>query len=162
MAPKISPAPEIETLGSRATRTFFDSNILLYAEDAAFSDKQKKAVELVVEHRRRRTGVVSIQVLGEFFDVATRKLKLDPAVARAQAEFHSRFELVEPTVADAFGAFDLHRLYGYRYWDSLVLRCALISGCKMLLSEDMQHGHVIDGLRIVNPFLESKSSRIKT
>jgi len=160
MAPKIKPAPALETLSERTTRTFFDSNILLYAEDSAFPGKQKKAVELIIQHRRQRTGVVSLQVLGEFFDVATRRLKLDPAVARAQAEFHSRFELVEPTLADAFGAFDLHRLYGYRYWDSLVIRCALISGCKMLLSEDMQHGHVIDGLRIVNPFLESKSSRI--
>ncbi len=134
-------------------RTFLDSNILLYAEDAAFPDKQTKAVELVVEHRRGRTGVVSIQVLGEFFHTATRKLKLDPALARAQVEFHAGFELVEPTLSDTLGAIDLHRLYGYAYWDALVLRCALISGCKVILSEDMQHGQIIGGLRIVNPFL---------
>ncbi|HEY6491036.1 MAG: hypothetical protein WCC26_16940 [Terracidiphilus sp.] len=48
---------------------------------------------------------------------------------------------------------DLHRPHGYTYWDSLALRCALVSGCKVLLTEDMQHGQVIDGLRIVNPFL---------
>jgi predicted nucleic acid-binding protein len=144
MAPKVKPS---------SARTFLDSNILLYAEDAAYPDKQRAAVELVVEHRRHRTGVVSIQVLGEFFHAATRKLKLDPALARAQVEFHAGFELVEPSFSDTLGAIDLHRLYGYAYWDSLELRCALISGCKVFLSEDMQHGQVIDGLRIVNPFL---------
>ena len=136
-----------------AARTFLDTNILLYAEDAAFPDKQRKAVELLVEYRRLRSGVVSTQVLGEFFHAATRKLRLDPALARAQVEFHARFELVEPILNDTLGAIDLHRLYGYAYWDSLMLRCALISGCKVFLSEDMQHGQVIDGLRIVNPFL---------
>ena len=143
-APK-GPAP-------RAARTFFDSNTLLYAEDSAFPARQKKAVELVVEHRRQRTGVVSVQVLGEFYHVATRKLGLDPAIARAQVEFHSRFDLVEPALADVFEAIDLQRLYRYSYWDSLILHCALASGCKVLLSQDMQHGQVIDGLTIVNPF----------
>ncbi|HEY3626296.1 MAG TPA: PIN domain-containing protein [Terracidiphilus sp.] len=133
-------------------RTFLDSNILLYAEDAAFPEKQRKALDLVVEHRRQRTGVISTQVLGEFFHVATRRLKLDPAIARAQVEFHSRFELVEPSLADTLGAIDLHRLYGYSYLDSLVLRCASVSGCKVLLSEDMQHGQTINGVRIINPF----------
>ena len=148
VAAVIEPPPVL-----RAPRTFFDSNILLYAEDSAYPDKQKKAIELVVHHRRTRSGVISLQVLGEFFHVATRRLHLDPAVARAQAEFHSRFDLVEPTLADTFGAIDLHRLHGYTYWDSLVLRCALVSGCKVLLSEDLHHGQVIEGLRIVNPFV---------
>jgi predicted nucleic acid-binding protein len=144
MAAKVKP---------REARTFLDSNILLYAEDAAYPDKQRKTVELVLEHRRRRTGVVSTQVLAEFFHAATRKLKLDPALARAQVEFHAGFELVEPNLSDTLGAIDLHRLYGYTYWDSLLLRCALVSGCRVFLSEDMQNGQVIDGLRIVNPFL---------
>lgn len=140
--------------GVHLSRTFFDSNVLLYAEDAAYPDRQTKALDLIVQHRRNRTGVISIQVLGEFFYVATRRLKLDSALARAQVEFHSRFALVEPTLADTLGAIDLHRLYGYSYWDSLVLRCALVSGCRVLLSEDMQHGQTIEGLRIVNPFVE--------
>jgi predicted nucleic acid-binding protein len=153
MASKVKLETARTAHGSRSIRAFFDSNILLYAEDAAYPDKQKRAVKLVVEHRRNRTGVVSLQVLGEFFHTATRKLKLDPALARAQVEFHAGFELVQPTLTDTFGAIDLHRLYGYAYWDSLVIRCALVSGCKVILSEDMQHGQVIDGLRIVNPFL---------
>ena len=153
MATRIAPAASPEKLSPRPVRTFFDSNILLYAEDAAFPVKQQKAVELIVHHRRHRTGVISLQVLGEFFEVATRKLKIDPAIVRIRAEFYARFDLVEPALTDVFAATDLHRLHHYSYWDSLVLRCALSSGCKVLLSEDMQHGRVIDGLRIENPFV---------
>jgi predicted nucleic acid-binding protein len=156
MAAKVKPEAARTTLWSYSTRTFLDSNILLYAEQSSDPEKQKKAIEIAVEHRRRRTGVISIQVLGEFFHAATRKLKLDSAFARAQVEFHAGFELVQPGLADTLGAIDLQRLYGYSYWDSLVLRCALVSGCKVLLSEDLQDGHVIDGLTIVNPFRQSK------
>lgn len=153
MAPQAGMKAAPKTPVPSTARTFFDSNILLYAEDSAYPARQKKAVELVVEHRRQRTGVVSVQVLGEFFHVATHKLRLDPAIARAQVEFHSRFDLVEPALANVLESIDLHRLYGYSYWDSLVLQCALASGCKFLLTEDMQHRQVIDSLRIVNPFL---------
>ena len=64
-----------------------------------------------------------------------------------------RLQVVEPKVADILGAIDIHRLYGFSFWDSLILCCAKQSGCRILLSEDMQHGQVIEGVRIVNPFL---------
>jgi predicted nucleic acid-binding protein len=70
-----------------------------------------------------------------------------------KANFTPDSSLSSRTCRTHSGAIDLHRLYGYAYWDSLVIRCALVSGCKVILSEDMQHGQVIDGLRIVNPFL---------
>jgi predicted nucleic acid-binding protein len=139
--------------GPRLPRTFFDSNILVYAEDKADSVKQERAIELILEHGRQRSGVVSLQVLGEYFFAVTRKVKLDPGVARSQVEFYSRFHLVEPTVNDVLAAIDLHRLCGFSYWDSLIVHCARQSGCSVLLSEDMQHGRVIDGVKIVNPFL---------
>lgn len=133
--------------------TFFDSNILVYAEDSADAVKQQKAISLILEHGRQRTGVLSVQVLGEYFSAVTRKLRLDPAVARAQVEFYSRFRVIEPTVVDVLGAIDLHRLHSISYWDSLIIRCAIQSGCSVLLSEDLQHGQNFDGVRIVNPFL---------
>lgn len=156
MAPRKGITTVVGLAALRAARTFIDSNVLLYAEDSASPQKQRQALELIVAHRRQRTGVVSIQVLGEFFHAATRKLKLDPALARAQVEFHSKFELVAPNLEDTLGAINLHRLYKYSYWDCLVLRCALTSGCKVILTEDLQHGQIIDGLRIVNPFLSSE------
>jgi predicted nucleic acid-binding protein len=153
MASEVVPAQPGRMAAAKPQRTFFDSNILLYAEDAGSPAKQKHAIALILEHRRQRTGVLSTQVLGEFFEVATRRMKIDPAIARAQAEFYSRFELIVPVVADVFAAMDLHRLHRYSFWDSLVIRSALASGCKVLLSEDLQHGQTIDGVRIVNPFV---------
>ena len=137
----------------RLPRTFMDYNVLVYAEDAAYPVKQERAIALILEHGQQRSAVVSLQVLGEYFSAVTRKLHLDPAIARSQVEFYSRFQVVEPTVADVLGAIDLHRFHGISYWDSLILRCAKQSGCSVLLSEDMQYGQVIDGVRIVNPFL---------
>ena len=137
----------------RLSRTFLDSNVLVYAEDSAESLKQEKAFGLILVLVRQRSGVVSLQVLGEYFSAVTRKLLLDPSVARSQVEFYSRFHVVEPTIADILAAIDLHRLHRISYWDSLILRCAQQSGCSVLLTEDMQHGQNFDGVRIVNPFL---------
>jgi predicted nucleic acid-binding protein len=146
-------AAEIGGQRPRLVRTFLDSNILLYADDSADLVKQKKAIALIVEHGRQRSGVVSLQVLGEYFHTATRKLRLDPGVARSQVEFYSRFPVVEPTVKDVFAAIDLQQLRGFSYWDSLIVQCARQSGCSVLLTEDMQHGQVVDGVKIVNPFI---------
>jgi predicted nucleic acid-binding protein len=134
-------------------RTFLDTNILLYAEDARETRKREIAIQLIVDHRRRRTGVVSLQVLQEFFVNATKKLGLDPAIARHKVEFHSRFDLVQPSMTNVFAAIDLHRLHRIPYWDALIVHCAKQAGCHEVLTEDLQHGQVIDGVRIVNPFL---------
>ncbi len=154
MAEKIVSTPRAaSSQPSPLPPAFFDSNILVYAEDSADLVKQQKAIDLIMEYGRQRTGILSVQVLGEYFSAVTRKLRLDPAVARGQIEFYSRFRVVEPTVMDVLGAIDLHRLHSISYWDSLIIRCASRSGCSILLSEDMQHGRVVDGVRIVNPFL---------
>jgi predicted nucleic acid-binding protein len=108
---------------------------------------------MISKHARQRTGAVSIQVLSEYFSTVTRKLMLDAGLARAQVEFYSRFQVVEPRVADVLAAIDLHRLHRLSYWDALILRCAKQAGCREVLSEDMHHSQVIDGVRIVNPFL---------
>lgn len=137
----------------RLPRTFLDSNILIYAEDPRDPRKQRTAIEIISKHARQRTCAISIQVLSEYFSTVTRKLMLDAGIARDQVEFYSLFQVVEPRAADVLAAIDLHRLRGFSYWDALILRCAKQAGCRELLSEDMQHGQVIDGVRIVNPFL---------
>jgi predicted nucleic acid-binding protein len=133
--------------------TFLDTNILVYAEDQSEQVKRKRAVQLILEHKRKRTGVVSLQVLQEFFTTVTRKFKLDLGIARYKVEFHSRFIVGEPTVTDILAAIDIHRIHGFSYWDALILRMAKQTGCRVLLTEDLQHGQVFDGVRIVNPFL---------
>jgi predicted nucleic acid-binding protein len=130
-----------------------DTNVLVYAEDAADPVKQRKAIELYEEHRRNRTGVVSLQILQEYFVNVTRKMKLDPQVARRKIELLSTLDVAEPGLADILAAIDLHRLHGLSFWDALVIHMAKRAGCRVVLSEDMQNGRTFEGVTIVNPFL---------
>jgi predicted nucleic acid-binding protein len=133
-------------------RSFFDTNVLVYAEDKATPFKQRRALELWAEHRRARTGVVSLQVLQEYFVTVTRKLHVEPAIARRKVELLAEFDVAVPEVADILAAIDLHRLHGYSFWDALIIRMANQAGCRILFSEDLKAVQGIDGLRIVNPF----------
>lgn len=134
-------------------RSFFDTNVLVYADDKAMPVKQRRAIELVAEHRRAGTGVLSLQVLQEYFVTVTRKLQVDAKIARRKVELLAEFDLVVPDLDDILAAIDLHRLHGFSFWDALVLRAAKESACTMLYSEDLQPGRVIDGVQIVNPFV---------
>ena len=133
-------------------RSFFDTNILVYADDRAAPAKQRRAIDLVGEHRRARTGVVSMQVLQEYFVTVTRKLRVDVPIARRKVELLAEFDVATPEVEDVLAAIDLHRLHGFSFWDALVLRAAKQAGCSVVFSEDMQNAREIEGLQIVNPF----------
>jgi predicted nucleic acid-binding protein len=135
-----------------SARSFFDTNVLIYADDKAAPAKQRRALELVAEHRRAGTGVVSLQVLQEYFVTVTRKLKVDARIARRKVELLAEFDVATPEIADILAAIDLHRLHGMSFWDALVLRSAQQSGCSVLLTEDMRDAREMDGVRIVNPF----------
>lgn len=138
-----------------SARSFFDTNVLVYADDKAFPAKQRRALDLMAEHRRAGTGVVSLQVLQEYFVTVTRKLRVDPRIARRKIELLAEFDVVSPEVADILAAIDLHRLHGFSFWDALVLRAAKQAGCSVLLSEDLQAARENDGVQIVNPFGQS-------
>ena len=136
-----------------SARSFFDTNVLVYADDKAAPVKQRRALDLVAEHRRAGTGVLSLQVLQEYFVTVTRKLHLDPRIARRKVELLAEFDVAAPDVGDILAAIDLHRLHGFSFWDALVLRAAKQAGCRVVLTEDMQEKREIDGVRIINPFL---------
>jgi predicted nucleic acid-binding protein len=136
-----------------SVRSFLNTNVLVYADDKAVPAKQRRAVDVVAEHRLAGTGVVSLQVLQEYFVTVTRKLRVDPKIARRKVELLAEFDVAAPQVADILAAIDLHRLHGFSFWDALVLRSAKQAGCSIVLSEDMQGAREIDGVQIVNPFL---------
>ena len=133
-------------------RSFFDTNILIYADDKAAPAKQRRALDLVAEHRREGTGVLSLQILQEYFVTITRKLRVDPRIARRKVELLAEFDVAATDVTDILAAIDLHFLHGFSFWDALVVRAAKQSGCSVLLTEDMQETREVDGVRIVNPF----------
>ena len=135
-------------------RSLLDTNILVYADAADEPAKQARAISLIRQHRAAGTAVLSTQVLQEFVNVALRKLRLPPALVRERLAFYRRFDLV-PTTPDLLaGALDLHLLHSLSFYDALIVQAASSGGCRQLLSEDMQHGAVIGGVRIVNPFVD--------
>ena len=133
-------------------RSFIDSNVLVYADDRSAGPKQLRARALIREAMLARTGVLSLQVLQEYFSVATKKLGLSAAAARRRVALVSRLDVVILGVQDVLAAIDLHRLHGFSIWDALVIRAGLNAGCRVLYSEDLQDGRRIEGLEIVNPF----------
>ena len=135
-----------------AARSFFDTNVLVYADDKSAPAKQQRAVDLVAEHRRAGTGVVSLQVLQEYFVTATRKLHVEVRIARRKVELLAEFDVAQLEITDILAAIDLHRLHGFSFWDALVLRAAKQTGCGVLFTEDLQEAREVDGIRIVNPF----------
>ncbi len=134
-------------------RSFIDTNVLVYTDDQANSAKQKRALDILNVQKQSASGVVSLQVLQEYFVTVTRKYGVGPASARRKVELFATFDVVEPALTDVLSAIDLHRLRSLSYWDALVMHCARRAGCQQVLSEDMQHGQIIDGVRIVNPFI---------
>ena len=137
---------------ARLARAFFDTNILIYADDRGEPEKQQIARELIEKHFRVGYGVVSVQVLQEYFNTLTRKLKADPSLTRQKVEHLSKFVANVTMPEDVLLAIDLYRLHGLSFWDSMIVRSAKQAECKILFSEDMQAGRIIDGLQIVNPF----------
>ena len=131
---------------------FIDTNILVYGEDAAFPDKQRIAASLVADQYRRGNGVLSTQVLQDYYHTAVNKLKLDAAFAVQRLIWFAKFQVVTVTPHIIIAATDLHRLRSLSFWDSLIIQAAITSGCDTLYSEDLNSGEIIHGVRIVNPF----------
>ena len=131
---------------------FFDTNILLYADDADAGAKTGIARELLRGSMADRTGVVSTQVLQEFYVNARKKLKLDGAAARARIEVYLGFDVVTVTPSLLLAAVDLNRLDSVSFWDALIIRAAEQSGCETLFSENLQAGRRFGPVRVVNPF----------
>ena len=136
-----------------SARSFVDTNLLVYADDRRHAAKQQTARALIADLFASASGVLSLQVLQEYFAAARGKLGIEAAEARRKVELYSHFEVVVPTLDDLLAAIDLHRLRGFSLWDALIVRAALKARCQVLYTEDLQHGQRVDGLRVVNPFL---------
>ena len=136
-------------------RIFFDTNVLLYRINAA-DPRQSRARALT-----DAGGLISVQSLNEFTNVARRKLKLDwDAVDRQLRALRLLCGEVLP-VTDAVQrqAVELARRYGFAIYDANIVACAQIAKCDILYSEDMQDGQRIGGLTIRNPFSAAASAR---
>jgi predicted nucleic acid-binding protein len=131
---------------------FYDTNILLYADDADAGGKTPVARSLLLRALTERSGVVSTQVLQEYYLNACRKLKLTPASARARVDAYLGLDVVTVTPALLLSAMELHAFDSLSFWDAVVVRNAQHAGCGVLYSEDLQNGRRLGSVRVVNPF----------
>jgi predicted nucleic acid-binding protein len=133
---------------------FVDANILVYAEDRDAGIKHGIARDLVADLWRSGEGVLSVQVLQEFFVTVTRKMPrpLAPEKALAVVEQYLTWRVVENTGALLVGAIRLASAMKVSFWDALILEAARAERCECLWTEDLHHGQRIGDLTIVNPF----------
>lgn len=135
---------------------FLDSNILIYQFDR--TDPQKRAIarEIVASALTTRSAMISYQGVQETLNVLTRKLPIPMQELDVQDVLNNiliPLMRVMPSAALYTDALRIAQRFKFSFYDSLIVAAALSAGCKRLLTEDMQHGQVIDGLRIVNPFI---------
>ena len=135
-----------------SAREFLDTNVLVYAHDSRHYSKQARARDLILRLMQDQSGVVSIQVLQEFFSATTRKLGMPSEVAKEHVFSYARFEVISLSARDVLAAIDLHRLHRFSIWDALIVRSALVGGCASLHTEDLQDGRMIENLAVSNPF----------
>jgi predicted nucleic acid-binding protein len=133
-------------------RVFVDTNIFVYADDAAAKTKRPRARKVLSELIRDRRAVVSTQVMQEYFVTAVKKLGMSAARARTRVEALHRLDVVVIRPDLILSAIDLHRLHSISFWDALVVKSASAAGCARLLTEDLNEGQVIAGVTIENPF----------
>lgn len=137
-------------------RAFLDTNVLVYLFDTGEPGKQQRAQSLLRETPAPLL-VTSAQVLGELYWATTRRLAtpLDHDTARAAVHRFTRLTVVPVDKELVRGAIELTQAAAIAYWDALVVKAAAASACSRLLTEDLDHGQIIDGVRIENPFLAS-------
>lgn len=136
------------------SRDFFDTNVLVYGYDRRDPAKRARALDLLGAAIESGTGIVSAQVLSEFFNVVTRRLP-DPLsfeVAGTIVGEIAAMQVVEIDVALVQRAIGVCRRYGISYWDSLIVAAAERARCSRILSEDLNHGQSYNGVIVINPF----------
>ena len=133
-------------------KVFVDTNVIVYRHAASDSVKQARADDWYELLWRLRIGRLSFQVLQETYSTLTRKLQ--PAIADSDGQLIVRSLAAWKPVPASFAILErgwqLQARYSVSWWDSLIV--AQVSGCAILLTEDLQHGQVFDSVRVINPF----------
>ena len=137
-----------------AKTTFVDTNILIYAHDVDQKEKHSIARMLVTELLKTRTGVLTPQVLQEFYVNVTRKIA-KPLTKRVARDIVEDFRVwcIDTTAGEVATAFRIEDEAKISFWDALICASALKAGAEVILSEDMNAGQKVAGIRIENPFL---------
>ena len=131
---------------------FVDTNLIVYAIDPSEPEKQAKFKAWLRDLSRTRTLVLSPQSLNECYRVLTERRRLDRVEVRGFIERLVPFCTARLDVEVLRRAWRIQDAGGFGWWDSLLISSALIAGCSVFLSEDMQHERTIEGMTILDPF----------
>lgn len=139
----------------KGDKIFLDTNIIIYAHDTSAGTKHSIAGKILLDLWDSGNGVVSTQVLQEFFVSATGRLQKPPDVLTAKGIVSDflRWHVVVNDGESLLKAIYLHHRYRYSFWDSLIIQAAIEGNASTLLSEDLSDGQTISGVKIRNPFL---------
>lgn len=144
-------------------KVFVDTNILVYAYDTSAGEKHKKALAIMEGCWDSEDGIISSQVLQEFFVSVTRKIAKPLDVIKAK-EIVKDLLKWKTVIADGeiiLEAIDIHSQHKYSFWDSMVIASAIEGGAETILSEDLSDRQMIKGITIRNPFKVLLSTEIK-
>ena len=136
-------------------KVFVDTNIIVYAYDISAGEKHRKAVEIMKDIWSTGYGIISSQVLQEFFVNVTRKIAkpLNVLTAKEIVKDLLKWKTVSINGEIILEAIDIHNEYKYSFWDSAIIAAAIEGGAGVLLSEDLTDKQQIKGLVIKNPFI---------
>ena len=140
-------------------RIFVDTNILVYAHDVSAGDRHAKAFALMENLWEMETGVISAQVLQEFYVTVTRKIKnpLKPDETRAIIRNYLTWPVQINDPETTIRASEIGEKNSLSFWDALIVASAIQLQAKKIVSEDFNHGQIIEGILIENPFIELTS-----
>jgi predicted nucleic acid-binding protein len=137
------------------SKVFLDTNILVYSLDQADHGKQKMCRGLIQSLGKDHSGVISTQVMQEFFVASTVKMGADPLLIKDILRSLEQFETVIVSPMLIKEAIDCSIINRLSFWDALIVVSAESARCQTLLTEDMNHGQIIRGVRIENPFKQA-------
>src|SRR5699024_7923779 len=154
-----SALAEKASTGTRCMNaSFVDTNILIYAHDVDAGDRHWRARKLIADLWESGSGMLSTQVLNEFYVNVTRKIPtpLDPATARSLIEPYLSWQVCTPGPESVLIASEIAQRHRISYWDALIIHAASSGGASVLYSEDLNAGQIIEGIRIINPLDTSR------
>jgi len=137
-----------------ADKVFVDTNILVYAHDLDAGAKYEQAAALVSDLWESRNGFLSTQVLQEFYVTLTRKVSspLSKLEARKLLQKYSNWNVVLNDPSMISQASEIEESYNISFWDALIVSAAYSQNVPTILTEDLNHGQIIEGILIKNPF----------
>lgn len=130
---------------------FIDSNIVVYANDCNAGEKQVKAIETVTRCMKAQNGIMSIQVLQEYANIALNRLHQEPPVVLQQLKLLESFKIVIPSSKMVRRSVEIRDLYRVSFWDANIVAAAEAADCDLVLSEDLSTGQYYAGIEVINP-----------